>query len=111
MKTCEPRSLYEHEQTVGTRGNYNVLPRASRAVGLSAQSSNRRETRPIAGASGNALAMYSIDLLSSVFCETSRNCRLFDCSDYRVYRLAWSLDVPWISRHRLDGKRKPSVDD
>lgn len=53
-------------------------PRVSRDAGLNEQSSIRKDTRPGADAGFNAEPMYSIDLLSTAFCDRSKNCRLLD---------------------------------
>jgi hypothetical protein len=55
------------------------LPSASRAAGRREQSSSRRETSPRSGAVARAATIYSVDFLSSAFCDKSRNWRVLDC--------------------------------
>ena len=53
-------------------------PRVSKDAGRKEQSSIRKDTKPGVDAGFRADPMYSMDLLSSAFCERSKNCRLFD---------------------------------
>jgi hypothetical protein len=59
--------------------------RVSRAAGRSEQSSSRNETSPGSGAVSKAATIYSMDFLSSIFCERSRNCSFFAYTGMRVY--------------------------
>lgn len=59
-----------------------VRASTSRAGARREQSSSRRETSPGSGAVARAATIYSVDFLSSAFCERSRNCRVLDCARY-----------------------------
>ena len=53
------------------------VQRTSKAAGRNEQSSRRRDTNPGSGAVSRPATIYSIDFLSRIFCERSKNCRLF----------------------------------
>ena len=53
------------------------VQRTSKAAGRNEQSSRRKDTNPGSGAVSRLATIYSIDFLSRIFCERSKNCRLF----------------------------------
>jgi hypothetical protein len=79
------------------------LPRTSSAGERSEQSSSRSETSPGFGAVDSDAVMYSTDLLSSTFCERSRNWRASDWTPGRVSSVNWmTRNLPWPHRLRSD---------